>query len=260
MSRSRMGASGRFQRQIFGYMDQQGVDLNNYIVPDDGHCNQPLQDYGTNGMLSGVRVHFRNLEEHLCAYIAASPYVVGAVAWLTSERILAALSQCEAVALVVQKEDFLRPDECVDQRAWAAALRQRYEALPDSEVLRYTTPLQQYSYCGGGGLDPVRCVGNYNRERRPAHPRMHHKFLVFCRPATPEELEDEPDDAVVPMAVWTGSFNMTQTAARSLENALYITDPVLVLAYYNEWVQIMGLSEALDWENDWCAPEWRIGS
>jgi hypothetical protein len=239
---------------------QHGLDLNNYIIADHDGCHQPLQDYGTEGMLAGVRVHFRNLEEHLCTYIAASPFVVGAVAWLTSERILAALRKCEAVALVVQKEDFLRPDECVDRSGWAATLRQRYEALPDFSA-RFCVPhLGKYWWGGDCSLAAVRCVGNYNHDRRPAHPRMHHKFLVFCRRATAEELGDEPDGDVVPMAVWTGSFNMTQTAARSLENALYITDPVIVLAYYNEWVQIMGLSEPLDWDTEWCAPEWRTGS
>lgn len=46
----------------------------------------------------------------------------------------------------------------------------------------------------------------------------------------------------------------------SLENALYITEPAIVEAYFNEYQQIAALSEPLNWGSDWCAPEWRLGS
>ena len=60
--------------------------------------------------------------------------------------------------------------------------------------------------------------------------------------------------------VWTGSYNISQTAAKSLENAVVIRDQVIAQAYFNEWSQIMALSEPLDWESEWVAPEWRIGT
>jgi hypothetical protein len=52
---------------------------------------------------------------------------------------------------------------------------------------------------------------------------------------------------------------MSETAARSLENAVVIRDRTVAEAYYCEWVQIEALSELLDWEVDWSAPEWEYG-
>ena len=86
-------------------------------------------------------------------------------------------------------------------------------------------------------------------------PRMHNKFLAFCDAnLTGDEMR------LVPRAVWTGSFNMTRNATRSFENAVVLTDPDIVAAYYREWEQILSLSEPLDWTSHWCEPEWRIGS
>jgi hypothetical protein len=51
----------------------------------------------------------------------------------------------------------------------------------------------------------------------------------------------------------------TENANRSLENAVLIED-CETSAYYREWERILALSEPLDWESEWGAPEWRIGS
>ena len=55
-------------------------------------------------------------------------------------------------------------------------------------------------------------------------------------------------------------MNMSRNAKRSFENALFIEDAKLARIYYQEWGQIMALSEPLDWEHEWVAPEWRIGT
>jgi hypothetical protein len=109
-------------------------------------------------------------------------------------------------------------------------------------------------------IEPVRCVGNYNRQKLSAFPRMHNKFLVFCRPEFFKRNGGFPTFDPRPYAVWTGSFNLTHNASRSLENALFITDPKIVVAYFREWEQIEATSEPLDWETDWVEPEWRIGT
>jgi hypothetical protein len=69
-------------------------------------------------------------------------------------------------------------------------------------------------------IDAVRCVGNHNKDKKPAFPRMHNKFLVFAKKGRG------------PYAVWTGSFNLTRNAGLSLENALYITQPKIINAYF----------------------------
>ncbi|MNJ81293.1 hypothetical protein D3C77_800280 [compost metagenome] len=60
--------------------------------------------------------------------------------------------------------------------------------------------------------------------------------------------------------MWTGSFNFTKNATLSLENALFITDPKIVNAYFEEYGQIAAMSEELDWTSEWVAPVWRIGT
>ena len=110
---------------------------------------------------------------------------------------------------------------------------------------------------GQVGDDQSR-YGNHNRDKKPAFPRMHNKFLVFAK-VTSGETEHEPK-IIEPYAVWTGSFNFTKNATNSLENALYITEQLIVNAFFNEYGQIAAMSEPLDWISDWAEPEWRIGT
>lgn len=84
---------------------------------------------------------------------------------------------------------------------------------------------------------------------------MHNKFLVFAK-----LLDRGNTESIEPYAVWTGSFNLTLNATQSLENALLLEDPVIVEAYFEEFGQIMALSEPLDWTTDWSEPKWRIGT
>lgn len=63
-----------------------------------------------------------------------------------------------------------------------------------------------------------------------------------------------------PYAVWTGSYNFTQTAGMSMENAVYIEDKIIAKRYYDEWFHAFMLSESLDWRSRWCEPQYRIGS
>lgn len=109
-------------------------------------------------------------------------------------------------------------------------------------------------------LDPIRCCGNYNRDKNPAFPRMHHKFLVFCDVDEIDYSKEGTPKPVHPTKVWTGSFNLTKNAGMSLENAVILTDPALINAYYQEWGWVLSLSEPLNWETDWLTPEFRIGT
>jgi phosphatidylserine/phosphatidylglycerophosphate/cardiolipin synthase-like enzyme len=79
-----------------------------------------------------------------------------------------------------------------------------------------------------------------------------------CAPSGWQGCEDSDD--VFPVAVWTGSFNPSENAERSFENAVELHDRRIAQAYYKEWSQLLALSEPLDWETTWSAPEWRIGS
>lgn len=207
--------------------------------------------------------YFRDLESPLIRHIQSADAVVGCVAWLTSLRVLNALASKQAASVIVQKEDFLRPDLDPLPADWKTELRAYYEAL---------SPIRAPGHWGAGWLETrttedlvghgrplhdvgIRCIG-HRRGTESAMPRMHHKFFVFLR------AKDETDPEVVegawpyqPYAVWTGSYNVTKNGKASLENALFIEDATLAEAYCAEWAQLIEVSEQLDWRSEYAAPE-----
>jgi hypothetical protein len=189
--------------------------------------------------------------------IGQYPYVLGCVAWLTDTRILTALAGRHGVSVIVQKEDFLRPDG--ERGDFTEMLHRTYGRIPG--ICRYEAPgiASSLSVCGDVDMEAIRCVGNHNADKHPAFPRMHNKFLVFC------SYKESPDPDVYggemcPECVWTGSYNLTFNATKSFENSVIIRDRTVASAYAHEWAQILALSEPLDWESRWCAPEYRIGT
>lgn len=213
-----------------------------------------------------VSVHFDGIEDVFVGLCRRYEVVVGAVAWLTNSAILSALAEPEHVAIVVQKEDFLRPDAGFatypGQRRETRAL---YDSLRpfEAEDFKETHPGQQEfhpdyngavqdwlfdnkgTYQQGG--EAVRCMGYAGDPAGRATPRMHHKFLVFghkCR-----------DLVMAPSCVVTGSFNLTHNATRSRENVLVVEDRDICHAYLSEWAQLWGMSEPLDWSCPEPSPE-----
>lgn len=232
------------------------IDLNSLSIENADGPDQPFVDYSCR--VAGLSVHFRNLADRLIEYINQADIVLGCVAWLTHTGVLKALAKKQA-AIVVQKEDFLKPDIGKANASTRGSMHKLYNAL-HFDIDRYAEwggALHMLSFAGDPSIHPVRCVGNFNRERKPAHPRMHNKFLVFAKVGLCGE---RSHPTPVPYAVWTGSFNVTKNAAMSLENAIYIERAEVVNAYFLEFQQIMAISEPLDWKSDWSAPEWRIGS
>lgn len=231
---------------------QEAKNLNRATIPTDGGgvslINRPT------GVVSGAaEVVFQNHDVRLIQEIESADYVLGAMAWLTHEGIINALSRTkDGCAVVVQKEDFLRPDMGARKDGWPEELRRRYGVLRNS-LDRYgmPSPACDLSICGDPGFEAVRCVGNHNSERSPAFPRMHNKFFVLC---------DVEAERLSPHTVWTGSFNATANATNSLENALILRDEKIAQAYATEWAHIFALSEPLDWLHGWVAPEYRIGT
>jgi hypothetical protein len=85
-------------------------DLNLLGLRTDSAAVQPLADPSTRSADGSVEVVFRHIERRLITELSSATIVVGCVAWLTSRPILEALAQTQGVSIVVQKEDFLRPD------------------------------------------------------------------------------------------------------------------------------------------------------
>lgn len=224
-----------------------------------------------------VEVILRDLESNLIKKIRKykDGLIFGSVAWLTSFNILDELAKCDNVQIVVQKEYFLRPDlNTANKKDWNNNLREKYNKLKFRfERFFLNFPIGRLSFAGDPTVDPIRCVGNHNRDKKIAFPRAHNKFLVFCEilKEPTEDLSDEFEDLSTPdeefykpISVWTGSFNLTLNAANSFENAIYLEDKTgtnpVINAFLKEHHQIFALSESLDWNTDWVVPEFRIGT
>lgn len=222
---------------------------------------------------SDIDVYFRNLEDHLVRHIRQSGVVLGCVSWLTSPTILDALASTMS-CLVVQKESYLKKLHKPDNE-WTRELREKYERILYNwkyprysmydDVLRYmeheSRSLAEQTTWG------IRCVGHWSStpsEKYQNIPRMHNKFLIFCDGGKFCHKDEEGNKIcedlkpIKPKAVWTGSFNFTSNASRSLENAVVIKDYSIAKRYYKEFCQIMAISEPLDWTSDRANPEWYI--
>jgi hypothetical protein len=202
------------------------------------------------------------LDAALARWIRNSEFVFACFAWLTNYRVLDSLASCSGCQVVVQKEDFLRPDAGHGPRS-NETLRRKYEALR-CPVARYFMPgvAGGLSVCYDQHVDAVRCAGVANQSRRKASPRMHHKFAVRCAVDVvhPEVVGLERQVSFRPTAVWTGSFNPTANGAKSRENAVCIESEQVASFYLDEWSKVFAMSEPLNWTSEWMEPEYRIGT
>lgn len=212
-----------------------------------------------------VAVHLGRLEDRLLEWIARQEAVVGCVAWLTNEKILRALNAKPLLQVVMQKEDWLRPDFDGSHPAKTnRALYTRPAGFLRSEV----EDLSDVSHLSDPYLGAFRCFGSTAEGRRPV---MHHKFLVGCsvdrtgkvvrecRSIARTEEQRGPGVkalALLPQSVWVGSFNMTKGAVRNMDSALVLdAGPA-----YCEWLDVLISSEPLDFDHAWCKPQWIVGS
>ena len=208
---------------------------------------EPLKNHNTNGNVA--RVVFVDLADALVAEIQQATYVVGCIAWLTHLRILDTLARKKGVSIILQKEDFLRPDAGGPTQE---TLRRKYDAITPTNGESFwdeTNPnnlLARVNTCSPPEIG-IRCCGVASQKGN-ARPRMHHKFAVFL------------NANFKPYRVWTGSYNWTNNAELSFENAVVLDDKSIVSAYFKEFQQIAALSEPLDWTSEYVQPEYRIGT
>lgn len=227
-------------------------NLNDIVIPGI-ELGDNMDMYLTDAKIEenkNIEVAFRNIEQRLLKFIDESDAIVGCVAWLTNHNILEKLAEKESVSIIVQKEDFLRPDNISKSE-----LAKLYGNLKNVYSRYEFDVLKRFSYCRDPSIYPVRCVGNHNRDKIPSFPRMHNKFIVSL------SYEENGDFGKwKAKSVWTGSFNFSYNAGRSFENAIIIKDEEIASAYLHEYEQIAALSESLNWTDDWVSPDWRLGT
>ena len=250
---------------------QHPADLNRLVIDNETSVGLPLPQVRRNlpSVSSDVEVVFVGLVERLIKEIERWPVVIGCTAWLTETRVLNALAAKKMVSLLVQKEDFLRPDDGQTAAEAYNLTLKLYARLP-VRGRHYDCPgisdVSGLSVASDDTLAPIRCVGvRPDDPKSRNHPRMHHKFMVFCDLGY-EKIEDGPDgeiggyERLIPKVVWTGSFNPTTNGSRSLENAVIINSPEIAEAYAREHAILLAVSEPLNWSERYVAPEYRIGT
>lgn len=237
------------------------------------------RDYSTKS--GNVEIVFRNIKQRLITELKNLPKnhaVIGCVAWLTDFDVLRAMKG-KSLGIVVQKEEFLRPDKIIASKTsfidWAEKLRTLYDEatqsrnppmwLPNFNFPNRKSEIHGYQHADAGD---IRCIGYVSTERKEKStlPLMHHKFLVFLETVvkkkqktdTDSDDSDDPDayesKSYRPYKVWTGSFNMSVNASNSLENVVIIDDEKIVQSYCQEWANLYFNSEALDWCDEYFYP------
>ena len=175
------------------------------------HLITPMQ---RSSRVGNTRIHFGDVASHCEEFIAHSPELVGAVAWIRSPRLVSVM-RTRPIAFVVNKEFALRKANS-SERKKIAPLR--------GGVRGFSKP-----------TEAVRVIGD--RSRGSFTGLMHHKFLVRL------------DQSGLPIAVWNGSFNLTSGAEGNVENALEIHDPDVAVEFYVEFARLWEISEPLSFRD-----------
>ena len=207
------------------------VDNLNKLLPRSAEGYGPLKEVAPEHYTDAqVKPVFRNIEEALIEEINKHTLIVGCVAWLTSEPILEAL-QGKSVQFVLQQEDWLRPDS----PDWTMNKQRR--------LFNKLTGIENYiacvDSCRTSTIAPVYLCGKPKTKARH-QPRMHHKFVLFGNEyaSTITECNARIKHSTFDL-LWTGSYNITKNATRSLENGMFIKSNEIIDAYREEWRQVL---------------------
>jgi hypothetical protein len=206
-----------------------------------------------------VTIFFENLGGSVSNIIkkySSSEYLtLGCVAWLSSPEIISALLESENVQIIVQKELRIKEKNYYSNYEGLGELYKKIKCgLPLNSFIEPIKLLR-----GEKKVDAVRCIGVCDGIDRTNTPRMHHKFLVFCK------INRDMNGNVIdyyPVALWNGSYNFTKNGSRSLENGTFYSDESGKNPYFwgflDEHHKLFCNSESIDWKTSHPNPDYRI--
>ena len=148
-------------------------------------------DFSVVGENKNIEVYFKNIENNIINKIKKYKNVIGCVAWLTNENILKELAKKDTVIIIVQEEDFLRPDNKFDGNKlnWKNKIYNLYKNIEKNNGSLTLNSL---------GINPhwdtqsgIRRLGKINIDKVPAFPRMHNKFIICFNDNEPYPIFDE---------------------------------------------------------------------
>ena len=220
-------------------------NLNDVKVADESSTmgKKEQTDFSCIGDNKDIEVYFKNIENIICEKIKKHKYIVGCVAWLTNKKILKELSNKDKqVLIIVQDEDFLRPDTYFDgnKEKFKKTILEYYNKIKKDGTNTLGDLGISYGFSPDCG---IRRCGFINKDKLPAFPRMHNKFIVLGN--------DDEHGYPKYTEVITGSFNYTENSTNSLENIICVKDKKIVHSYYAQFGEIALISVELDWKGDW---------
>jgi hypothetical protein len=222
----------------------------NEILTNDADGDGKQKDFSTKGENNEIEVYFKNIEKTIINKIKQYKYVVGCVAWLTNKNILKELAKCKSVLIIVQEEDFLRPDTNFngDKLKWKEKIKKLYSKLEKG-------PIDSMCWGVNSGRDDsietgIRRFGLVNEKKIPAFPRMHNKF-IFCYNELEYIMNGDEYKFITDGEVITGSYNYTENSNNSLENIIGIKDKKIINGYFKQFVEISTMSMPLNWDGEW---------
>lgn len=153
------------------------MNLNNIkIYKQEAYCNQ--RDYSIIGENKNIEVYFKNIENNIINKIKKYKNVIGCVAWLTNENILKELAKKDTVIIIIQEEDFLRPDNNFDGNKlnWKNKIYNLYKNIEknNGDIMFNNLGINTRWSTSSG----IRRLGNVNVNKVSAFPRMHNKFII----------------------------------------------------------------------------------
>lgn len=179
---------------------------------------------------SNISVYFDRIVSRMIdkLNVVAPDAIVGCMYWFTEPTILKWLNEHQiATQIIVQKQNIWSRNittttTTINKKRKLS--KSQYSAEKLRNAYNLLTPLH-------AKVDAVRCLGECTRQSSCL---LHHKFLVCLK-------NQEP------IAVFTGSFNLTMNANQNLENVLFIEDKTVAKQYWQEWLTLLPYSEPLDW-------------
>jgi hypothetical protein len=190
-----------------------------------------------------LEVYFEDIEDKIIEKIRKADLVFGCIAWLTNEKILKEMEKKHCV-IVVQEEDFLRPDINFDgdKQKWKNKIFELYKQLDGHELQFIIKDINYFRWVNTG----VRRFGFINKDKSPAFPRMHNKFIICAKYNTEDHNTTMTFNEVI-----TGSYNYTYNSTNSIENIMCVKDEKIVNAYFENFKDILVCSVPLDWSAEW---------
>ena len=153
------------------------MNLNNIKIYKYNSDNNQT-DFSVVGENKNIEVYFKNIENNIIDKIKKYKNVIGCVAWLTNENILKELAKKDTVIIIVQEEDFLRPDNKFDGNKlnWKNKIYNLYKNIEKNNgslMLQWLGINPRWETPSG-----IRRLGKINIDKVPAFPRMHNKFII----------------------------------------------------------------------------------